>query len=239
MQIKTNDDGHAIIEDDQIILVDDKGKESKLDPVNAAETIAELRSENAKNRKNLRAAENKLDAFKDIDDPDAAIAALQTVATLDDDHKKAIDNLKKEMGTAHKDQLKEKTDRIAVLEAQNFSLAIGDKFHTSETAKKLVIPPARQKDLFARHFKLNDQGVLVGELDGKEIYSTAKPGELADFEEAYEKIIEAQPDKNILLRASGARGSGAPPAGSVPPADGGQKTSREKIAAGLAEKGLT
>ncbi|WP_338067553.1 DUF6651 domain-containing protein, partial [Candidatus Fukatsuia symbiotica] len=52
------------------------------------------------------------------------------------------------------------------------------------------------------------------------VFSRRQPGEIAEFEEALEYLIEQYPHKDHILKASGHRGGGSQPT----PQQNGQKT---------------
>jgi hypothetical protein len=77
-------------------------------------------------------------------------------------------------------------------------------------------------EYFGKHFKIEDNRI-VGYLDGEKILSKTKYGELADFDEALETIIEKYPMKDRILRAGHA---GGPPASGNSNQSGGQNIIR-------------
>jgi hypothetical protein len=88
---------------------------------------------------------------------------------------------------------------------------------TDGNPPKTILKPAYAEAYYGRNFKVeeSDNGarIVVGyDQAGNQIYSKKRPGQLADFDEAIEHIINTSPDKDDILRA-GKSGSGA---------DGGQ-----------------
>lgn len=54
-----------------------------------------------------------------------------------------------------------------------------------------------------------DGAVVAYDGTGNKIYSRAKPGELASFDEAIEFLVEQYPQKDHILKASGNQGGGS------------------------------
>ena len=77
------------------------------------------------------------------------------------------------------------------------------------------------QNTFGKAFKVEDGKVVAYGDDGSKIYSRARPGELADFDEALETLVERYPHRENILKSSGANGGGAPNNGGK---GGGQKT---------------
>jgi hypothetical protein len=75
--------------------------------------------------------------------------------------------------------------------------------------------------LFGNRLKVEDGKVVAYDSNGQKIYSAARPGELADPDEAIEILVESHPYKAHLIKGSGASGGGTPPSGGA--GDGGKK----------------
>ncbi|MEV0651309.1 DUF6651 domain-containing protein, partial [Phytomonospora sp. NPDC050363] len=56
---------------------------------------------------------------------------------------------------------------------------------------------------------IEDGNVVAYDPSGNKIYSRAKPGELAGFDEALEFLVEQYPQKDHILKASGNTGTGS------------------------------
>lgn len=63
--------------------------------------------------------------------------------------------------------------------------------------------------LFGNRLKVEDGKVVAYDANGAKIYSRARPGELADPDEAIEILVESHPHKAHLVKGSGASGGGA------------------------------
>ena len=83
MKLKLDADGHVVLDNGKPVYVADDGKELTLDGGHLYGRVRDLTAENASHRTARAEAETKLKAFEAIADPAAAIAALETVANLD------------------------------------------------------------------------------------------------------------------------------------------------------------
>jgi hypothetical protein len=84
-------------------------------------------------------------------------------------------------------------------------------------AEKLAVPADMVQATFGNRFKIEDGKVVAYDANGNKIFSRARPGELADFDEALETLVEQYPYKDHILKGSGANGGGAPTGGGQPP----------------------
>lgn len=220
MKLKTVEvDGkqYAEIQDGKPVYVEDDGKEVAFDAVGTRATITRLNAEAKSHRERAEAAEKTAKAFEGIEDAAAARKALELVANLD--AKKLVDageieKVKAEIGKAFETKLGEATTRADQLEQQLYAEKIGGSFARSKViADKLAIPADMVQARFGQQFKIEDGKVVAYDGSGNKLYSRARPGELADFDEALETLVEQYPHKDHILKASGANGGGAPNGG--------------------------
>lgn len=208
---------YAEIQDGKPVYVEDDGKEVAFDAVGTRATITRLNAEAKSHRERAEAAEKTAKAFEGIEDAAAARNALELVANLD--AKKLVDageieKVKAEIGKAFETKLGEATTRAEQLEQQLYAEKIGGSFARSKViADKLAIPADMVQARFGQQFKIEDGKVVAYDGNGNKLYSRARPGELADFDEALEALIEQYPHKDYILKASGANGGGAPISG--------------------------
>lgn len=218
MKLKLDADGHVIVQDGKPVYVADDGKEVAFDVAGTVATITRLNAEAKGHRERAEAAEKGLKAFEGIDDAEAARKALQTVANID--AKKLIDageveRVKAEIGKSYEAKLTEATTKAQTLEQQLYGEKIGGSFSRSKLiADKLAIPADMVQARFGQAFKIEDGKTVAYDQHGNKIYSRARPGELADFDEALESLIEQYPYKDNILKSSGASGGGAQGGGS-------------------------
>ena len=212
MKLKLDAQGHAVIQDGKPVYIHDDGSEVPFDAPAAMVKITELNSESKNHRLEAKAAKEKLSAFEGIEDPAAAMKALQTIKNLDD--KKLIDagevdKVKKAVSEAYEIKLADANKIIGEKDGHIYKLEVSNRFSSSKYInEKTVLPPDIAEATFGRNFKI-ENGKVVGYLNGNPIYSKQKPGELADFDEALPTMIDAYPAKDRILKGSGASGSGA------------------------------
>lgn len=198
------------------VYVHDDNSERPFDAVSTVGTISRLNNEARTHREAKEALEATLSKFKGIDDPVAAVKALQTVKNLDD--KKLVDANQVE-------QIRQETIRAVEAQYAPFkaeaeqlkqaltSEMIGGRFARSPLITgqdaKLSLPADLVQARFGQQFKIEDGKVVAYDSTGNRIFSRTRAGELADFDEALELIVEAYPHKNTILRGSGASGTGS------------------------------
>lgn len=200
------------------------GKEVGHDAVSAVNRITQLNNENAERRTKLDEATAKLATFDGIDDPVKAKAALVTVGSLDAGQlataeqvaeiragarQAAEDQVRQAMDAANVEKAaleKERDDAKAALNKE----MIGGNFARSKFIEdKVAIPPDFMESQFGSSFKVEDGKLVAYGADGKPIYSRTKPGELAEFDEALELIVETHPRKEHILKGQIGTGTGA------------------------------
>lgn len=212
MKLKLDEAGHVVVLEGKPVYVHDDGKEVAFDVVSTVSTITRLNGEAKGHRERAESAETKLKVFEGLD-PEAARKAVDTVSKID--QKKLvdageIDTVRSEISKGYESKLSEAETRLKELEGQLYSEKIGGSFSRSKTiAEKFAIPPDLIQARFGSAFKIEDGKVVAYDPHGNKIYSRARPGELADFDEAIETLVDAYPYKDQILKGSGASGSGA------------------------------
>jgi hypothetical protein len=85
-------------------------------------------------------------------------------------------------------------------------------FSTSKyVADKMSIPADMAQAQFRDSFAVEDGKIMARDRDGNKIYSRARPGELASFDEALEAIVSNYSHKGSILKsveAPGGQGTG-------------------------------
>lgn len=221
-------DGQKIL---QPVYVYDDGREVGFDAPATVQKIKRLSDERDEHRQKLQQAEKTLKAFEGLD-VEAARKALETVKNLDDkqlvaageveriktEAAKAAEEQKRALMEAHTKQLQDLETAVGERDKTIHKLMIVDRFSQSPwfatEQPKTILPPDVAFAYFGQNFKIEQQDKdgaprVVGYIDGEKIYSRAKPGELADFDEAMSTIIERYPMKDRILRSYGGAGSGA------------------------------
>lgn len=228
---------YAEVQDGKPVFVHDDGKEVAFDAVGTVATITRLNGEAKTHREAKEAAEIKLKSFEGIEDGEAAKAALETVKNLDAGKlmeagkveelkagiKKAAEESVAAANKANAEALAAEKARGDKLELALNGEMIGGRFSRSQyVGDKLVLPgPAAQK-VFGDHFKIEDGKVVAYDAAGNKLFSRAKPGEVAEFDEAMEILVDAYPYKDSILKGTGHKGDGS--RGSQGNGQGGSKT---------------
>jgi hypothetical protein len=116
------------------------------------------------------------------------------------------------------------------LEAALMSEKIAVNFDRSRmVAEKLSVPPDLVRAKFGNAFKLEDGKVVAFDKNGNKIYSRARPGEVADFDEALAVLIDAYPSRDSIIKKTGTPGGHTGGAGNS--RGGGRTLTRSALAA--------
>lgn len=227
MPWKEDEESGAVVRDEETndpIWVGDDGKEIPIQPDRFFGKINELNTESAGRRKALQEAQGKLKLLEGIENPEEyleeARAALEKVKALDDNQlleAGKVEELKAQIREAYEGKLQEKDKARATLEEklsereqQMNDYMIGREFAASSfVTEQTVLPPDIAQTYFGRFFQVED-GRVVGRWPdtGEPIYSETNPGEVAEFEEAIERVVSKRSDKDKILRSVGATGVG-------------------------------
>lgn len=213
MKLKLDENGNAVLQDGKPVYVHEDGKEVAFDAPGTVATITRLNSEAKGHRERAENAEKAVKAFEGIDDPAAAKKALATVANLDAKtlvDAGEIETVKAEISKAFQLQLDEVTGKAQTFEQQLYAEKIGGSFSRSKfIADKLAVPADMVQATFGQNLKVEDGKVVAYDAQGQKIFSRARPGELADFDEAIETLVSQYPHRDHILKSSGANGGGA------------------------------
>lgn len=244
MQLKTVEvegNTYAVIQDGKPVFVHDDGQERPFDAKHTAGQIKSLNHEAMERRKALEAAEEKLNAFTGIDDPEVAKKAMETVKNLSDKNlvdAGDVEKLKAETISAMEAKYKPVVDELDAVKGDLRKERIGGSFSRSQfIGEKLAIPSDMVEATFGRHFEAIDGKVQAKDASGNVIYSKERPGEPAGFEEAIQVLVDQYPSKDSILK--GTQSSGADTTIKKPGAQGtaslrgaGDRVDRQKVIAG-------
>lgn len=215
---------YAVVEEGKPVYLEDDGKELAFDAPGTRATITRLNGEAKSHRERAEAAEKSLKGFEGIEDPGAAIKAMQTVANLD--AKKLVDagqveTVKEEAIKAVRAEYEPIVQERDQLKSDLYNEIVGGNFARSKFAKeKTIVPPHMLQKTYGDNFKVEGGKVVPLDANGKEIFSRSRPGEIADFDEALEIMISADPYKDHILKAPASSGGDANGGGG----EGGKKT---------------
>lgn len=219
MKLKMDEAGHVVVSDGRPVYVDETGKDIPVDITGIHKTIGKLNAEAKSNRERAEAAHEALKNFEGLD-PAAARKALELAANIDAGKLKdasEVERVKGETAKAYEERLRAVEEKYRpvveerdALSAKLVNRTIGAAFSGSKyITDKLVSPPPMVQATFGNHFKVENDTIVGYDAHGSKIYSRARPGEVADFDEALELLIERFPYRDQILKGSGASGSGA------------------------------
>lgn len=217
MPWKMNADAIEVKDGNPVWVYEDTGKEIAVDGKQTFAKIAELTTKANERKQELDKLTDAVSKYAGIDDPAAALKAMETVKSLD--QKKLIDageveKVKAEIDKFYADKLKAKDDENASLKGELYTEKVGGSFAKSKfISEHCVIPLEFIEGSFKDSFKIEDGKVVAYDKTGSKIYSREKPGELADFDEAISTLISTHPAKDRILKAPANSGSGAPQGG--------------------------
>jgi hypothetical protein len=213
MKLKLDENGHVVVQEGKPVYVHDDGKEVVFDAPGTVSTITRLNAEAKSHRERAETAEKNLKGFDGIADPAAARNALDVVSKLD--QKKLvdageIDTVRNEISKAFQTQLDEANGKAQTYEQQLYAEKIGGSFARSKyIADKLAVPVDMVQATFGQNLKIEEGKVVAYDTQGQKIFSRARPGELADFDEAIETLVSQYPHRDHILKSSNANGGGA------------------------------
>jgi hypothetical protein len=236
MKLKLDANGHVVLQDGKPVYVHDDGKEVAFDAPGTVATITRLNGESKGHRERAEAAEAKLKPFEGIEDAEAARKAVELIKNIDEGKllsagkveeikaaaKKAAEEQVAAANKAHADELLKTKNERDKLQSELYSEKIGGSFTRSKfITDKFAIPADMVQARFGQAFKVEDGKIVAYDASGNKIFSRARPGDLADFDEALETLVDQYPYKDQILKGSGANGGGA---GGSNQGAGGKKT---------------
>lgn len=224
MKLKLDANGNVVVQDGKPVYVHDDGKEVPFDAHAAVQKIQTLNGEAKTHREAKEAAERKLTAFAGIEDAAGALKAIELMKNVDEGKLVAAGKVE-EIKTAAKREAEERVaaaarahaDELARVKTDNEKLTgelyaekIGGGFTRSKLiADRFAIPGDLVQARFGSAFKVEDGQIVAYDNAGNKIFSRTRPGELADFDEALETLVDQYPYKDQILKGSGASGGGA------------------------------
>ena len=190
--------------------------------------------------------QKQLKSFDGID-PAAVRELLASQAKAEEDKLKAsgdFEALKARMVGEHKKEIDTERARVQEMEAsikgfqkQIHELTIGSAFDNSSFLRdQTVLTPSKARRVYEDHFEVKDGRVVafdrpVGEKDRQPIVD-ARGNPLA-FDEAIKQIVEADPDRDRLLKSSVRQGSGHSPSGGTTTNNQGSQDNKSKTVYGV------
>lgn len=226
MKLKLDEAGHVVVSDGKPVYVADDGKDVPFDVVHTLATITRLNGEAKGHRERAEGAEGRLKTFEGIEDPDAARKAMETIKNLDQGQLVTAGKVEEIKAAAQKtaeEQVaaaaKASGERIKKLEGERdgfrndlYSEKVGGAFSRSKyMTEKIAVPADMMQSMFGNRFKVENGRVVGYGLDNQPIYSRSRAGEIADFDEALESMVDTYAFRDAVLKGTGSSGSGARP----------------------------
>jgi hypothetical protein len=222
VKLKLDDAGHVVLQDGKPVYVTDDGKDVAYDAPAMHSKITALNAEAQKRREEGEALKEKLKAFEGIEDAEAARKALETIKNFDDKKlidagevdkikaaaKAAAEEQAAAAAKAHAAELGKLKSQYDALQSMYHGEKIGSAFAGSKfVTEKMRIPGDMVQAKFGGAFKVEDGKLIAYDQSGNKIYSRVKPGEVADFDEALESLVDSYPHKDDILKGIGSTGS--------------------------------
>jgi len=220
MPWKENED-KSLFRDDKgnPVWINEAGEEKPVDYTAMTASMAKANKEAAERRKALDDAKAELAKWEGIEDPDAARKALEAVASMPDNQKALEEQIQARLKPLQEGFAAKMAAKERALEDLTKTVAEKDGLLEKETVKHAFFQSPYVRDrlssgtlaasLFSSRFALKD-GVLVGLSEsGDPIYGD--DGTPASFEASLAKMVEASPDRALLIKGNDKNGSGAPP----------------------------
>jgi hypothetical protein len=171
-----------------------------IDPEQVKALIAEKAAAEAEKRK---AEEEKLKAAGDFD-------ALKR--RMAEEHQKELDKLKVDMAAEQK--------KLSGMIGQMHDLTVGSSFASSKfIIDETILTPSKARAIYGDHFEVTDGRVMAYDrprsVDGRQPMVDAR-GEPLPFDEAMKRIVEADADRDQLLRSKIRAGAGSSNNNNIP-----------------------
>lgn len=227
MKLKLDESGNVVLSDGKPVYVHDDGKEVAFDAAGTVATITRLNGEAKTHREAKEAAETRLKAFEGID-PAAARDAVDKLSQID--AKKLVEA--GDMDAAIQAAVKPYAERLSAAEKQNTDLTtalgqetVSNRFAMSKYAAENLTPAGVDliRTIYAGRLKVEEGRVVGTDPNGGKMFSNARPGELADFDEVIATFVETYPHKDHILKGTVGPGGGA----NQPNGGGGGKTLKQ------------
>jgi len=204
---KFDDDGNIVLKDGNPVYLNTSGEEMVVEH----NTISRLNAEAKSHREAKQALEKKLKLYENID-PDKAREALDKMSKVEANkliEAGKVDDLKRQITEQFQTQLQEKENALKSLEEKYNEMHINNVFANSEFIRNnLAVPRDMFEATFRNNFKVEDGQVVVYDKSGNRLLSKTRSGEYADPEEALQLLVEAHPQKDVILKADVGNGSG-------------------------------
>lgn len=205
---KLDADGKVELKDGNPVLVGADGKEMTVQ----SDTVLRMQSESRGFRERAEAAETSLAKFKDIKDPAAALDALDKLSKIDQKRlidAGEVDKVRDAIKGEFTAQLTEAQKQLAAANSRIDEMTVDAAFASSEFIRdQLGMPLDFFRANVRNNFKVEGGKVVGYGKDGNRLMSPSNIGEGASFDEALGIIVNAHPQKDLILRSDANSGTG-------------------------------
>ena len=204
---KTDEKGAIFLKDGNPVYLTTDGKEMSI----GIDTISRLNGEAKQHRERAEAAEVALKGYEGIDAKKAR-EAIELASKLD--QKKLIDSgevdkVRNEISGQFTKQLNEKEEALKEANNRYNGLLVQNIFANSDFIRDSVAVPRDMFEAsFRNNFKVENGQVIAYDKAGNRLMSKSKSGEYATTEEALQLLVEMHPQKETILKAFTASGTG-------------------------------
>lgn len=216
MPWKTDDNGVMTLNDGNPVWLDEDGTEKIVNYPAMADSLRKANREAAERKAALRELEPLKAAVEGIEDlPEFVKMAkknAELVAAMDEKARKGEEDIQARISAALKpvqEKLAESEKARADLTTRYNTEKIGNAFAGSKYASEKLQSAALARELFARHFSVEDGELVARNASGEPLYNGE--GKPANFDEALAQLVAASPYQAMLTKGSTANGSGANP----------------------------
>ena len=186
----------------------------------------------------------------DVDQVKGLVEASKAAATKELEDKGEFEAIRKQMVEEHSKDMRSAGEKltasegvISKLNAHIDELTIGSAFSGSNfISEELTLPKSKARTVYGPHFEVDSKGVLTGYdkpagAEGRAPIVDAS-GEPKSFEQAIADIVNADPDKESLIKSKLKPGAGSDSkASGKPSVRKTAKTGISRISAGINEAG--
>lgn len=244
MKLKLDSNGNVVVQDGMPVYVYPDGKEAAFDAAQTVSKITALNAEAKGHREAKEAAEAKLKAFDGITDADAARKAIDTMKNIKDGElitagkveeiklaaKRAAEEQVAAAARTHSEELQGTKDALTKANNALHAEIIGGSFSRSKfITEKVAVPPDLLQAQFGGSFKVEEGKMVAYDGAGNRIFSRTRHGELANFDEAIETLIDQYPHRDHILKGGMKSGGGARDSGGKGGGNGGKTMTREQF----------
>lgn len=231
--VELNGVTYAEVQDGKPVYEGDDGKNVAFDAPGTVATIARLNNEAKTHREAKEAVEGKLKAFEGLD-ASSARDALDKLSKID--AKKLVEA--GDMDAAIQTALKPVQEQLAAAMKDKDTLTsslnkevIGNAFGRSKFASEKLTPAGVDliRTLYAERIKVEEGKPIGYDQNGQKIYSKARPGEVADFDEIVESLVDSYSFKDHILKGTGHNGTGKQPGSDGGNTNGGKTIPRAEF----------